>query len=169
MFGYLRRIIDSINEGVGRIIKYGIILITGIVFGEVIARYVFNNPSVWASETTELLFGFYVLLAGGYCILHDRFVKVDIFYVRWPARTRAIVSSITHLVVFLFCAMLFWYGATLGWKALLMGQTSGTQWNPTIWPYKMMLPVGFILVLLQSLRNFALYLRYAVTGKGELL
>lgn len=160
--------IDRVNEWIGRIIKYGIFVITGVVFGEVIARYAFNAPSVWGMETSELLFGFFVMLAGGYCLLHAHHVKVDIVYRRWSNRTRAIVDCVTYGLMIFFCGVFIWYGFKIAWGATLMQQTTGTIWNPPLWPYKLVFTAGFVLLLLQALRNFSSYLRYAISGKGEL-
>lgn len=166
-FSRLEHFPDRVNEWVGRISKYLIFIICGIVFGEVIARYAFNAPTVWGMETAEFLFGPFVLLAGGYCLLHGRHVKIDIFYRRWSARTRAIASCVSYFLVFIFCIALMWRGFTGAWGAMLMCQTTGTIWNPPLWPYKFVLPMGFFLVLLQALRSFSSYLRYAISGKGE--
>jgi len=159
--------IDRVNEWIGRIIKYGIFVITGVVFGEVIARYAFNAPTVWGMETSELLFGFFVLLAGGYCLLHAHHVKIDIVYRRWSNRMRAIVDCVTYGLMIFFCGVFIWYGFKIAWGATLMQQTTGTIWNPPLWPYKLVFTVGFVLLLLQALRNFSSYLRYAISGKGE--
>lgn len=166
-FSSVGRSIDFVNEWIGRIVRYLIFVITGVVFGEVIARYVFNAPTVWGMETSELLFGFFVLLGGGYCLLHGHHVKVDILYRRWSPRTRAIVNCVTYLLTVFFCSVFIWYGFKIAWGATLMQQTTGTIWNPPLWPYKIVFTVGFLLLLVQVLRNFGSYLRYAISGKGE--
>ena len=53
---------------------------------EVVARYMFNSPTSWATEATTMLFVAYTILSGGYLLLHRGHIKVDIFYQQFSPR-----------------------------------------------------------------------------------
>lgn len=168
MTRYLRDGIEIANEWSCRIFQYALIAIVSCMFFEVIARYAFNAPTLWGPETAELLFGLVAFMAGGYALVHGLHVKVDIFSRRWSPRVRAIVDSCTGLLFFIFAGGYLWGGIPHAWHAWVIRETSGSVWNPPLWPYKWVLVVGFVLILLQGLVYFAHNVVYAIRGKGEL-
>jgi TRAP-type mannitol/chloroaromatic compound transport system permease small subunit len=100
------RAIDAINVWVGRFLAYFLFAFFVLLFIEVILRYFFNSPTVWANELAQMLFGAYAILGGGYILLTGGHVNVDIVYTRFPAKTRAAVDIVTSVLFFLFCGML---------------------------------------------------------------
>ncbi len=61
-------IIDSVNNRVGNLLSYFLFLFFVLLLVEVILRYFFNSPTVWANELAQMLFGAYAILAGGYIL-----------------------------------------------------------------------------------------------------
>ena len=58
------------------------------------------------------------------------------------------------LVFFLFyLGTLIWAGWIWAWDSMKLGETTGTPWNPPIWPVKLAIPVAAALVLLQGIAN----------------
>jgi TRAP-type mannitol/chloroaromatic compound transport system permease small subunit len=165
---YFHKGIRLINEWFARIFHYVVLLIAAIMLTEVIARYVFNEPTLWGPETSEMLFGFIIFMAGGYVLLKGEHIRVDVLYRRFSARVRAILDSLTSLLFFTFVAAYLRVGITSAWKGWLIRETSGSVWDPPFWPFKWILVLGFILLLLQGISNFAQHLSYAIRGKGEL-
>lgn len=144
-------IIDRINDRLGRILSMGILLIFGLMVFEVVQRYVFNSPTVWANELTQMIFGAYVVLSGGHLLWCRGHVNVDILYSRLSARGKAWADVVTSLVFFAFCIMLLYYGGSLAWDSLERLERSRSPWNPPIYPVKLTIPLGALLVLLQGL------------------
>ena len=146
--------IDSINEWGGRIFCFLIIPIIGIVMLEVMLRYVFNAPTIWAHETSTMIFGAHFALGGAYTLLHRGHVNVDILYGRFPPRGQAIIDLITSTLFFLFCGLMLWKGAEFAWASILGRETSYTVWGPPLYPLKAVIPIAAFLLLLQGLAKF---------------
>lgn len=161
---FVLNLIDKVNENGGRIVSILIAALIGVVVFEVVMRYGLNSPTEWGYETTYFIFGAYVVLGGGYTLLHKAHVSVDVLYSRFSPRTQAIVDLITALPFFFFVVVLLWMGGDYAWHAVEVKQTSGTPWNPIIWPVKMVIPLGALLLLLQGAAKFARDLITAISG-----
>ena len=118
---------------------------------EVVLRYFFNSPTVWANELAQMLFGAYAILAGGYILRSGGHVNVDILYSRLPRKTRAAQDVVTSSLFFLFCGMLLIYGGSLAWDSLSRFEHSQSAWNPPLYPAKLMIPLAALLLILQGL------------------
>jgi TRAP-type mannitol/chloroaromatic compound transport system permease small subunit len=142
--------IDAMNDWVGKILWFGIVIITLLVLSEVIRRYFFNAPTVWGNELTQLVFAVYVVLSGGHVLRWGGHVNVDILYNRFDAKSRAIVDIFTFFIFFLFCGMMVVYGGSLAWESISIWERSNSAWGPPLYPVKMMIPLGALLLLLQG-------------------
>ena len=145
------RTIDAINDWVGRFLSYFLFAFFVLLFIEVILRYFFNSPTVWANELAQMLFGAYAILGGGYILLTGGHVNVDIVYTRFSAKTRAAVDIVTSTLFFLFCGMLLIYGGSLAWESLARFEHSQSAWNPPLYPAKLMIPLAAALLILQGI------------------
>jgi TRAP-type mannitol/chloroaromatic compound transport system permease small subunit len=144
-------IIDKVNDRVGNLLSYFLFLFFVLLLMEVILRYFFNSPTVWANELAQMLFGAYAILAGGYILRAGGHVNVDIIYARLSRKSRAALDIFTSLLFFLFCAMLLIYGGSLAWDSLSRFEHSQSAWNPPLYPAKLMIPLAAVLLLLQGL------------------
>jgi TRAP-type mannitol/chloroaromatic compound transport system permease small subunit len=161
--------VDSINDWVGKVLSIGVLFIFALVLIEVIRRYLFNSPTVWGNELTQLIFGVYTVLAGGYVLRWGGHVNVDIVYIRLSTKGRAIVDIITFALFLIFCGMILVYGGSLAWESLSRLEHSQSAWNPPLYPVKLMIPTGAFLLLLQGtaklIRDIA---TLATGGKNDL-
>jgi len=160
--------IDAISEWSGKILVSLILALVGILMYEVVLRYVLNSPTVWAHETATMIYGSYTVLGGAYVLLYNEHVRVDILYARCSKRTKAILDVCTFPLLLLFCGVLLWKSTLFGWESCLILEHSVTAWSPPIYPWKMTVPVAFLLVVLQGISNFIRNLILALSGK-ELL
>ena len=143
--------IDAINDWLGKRISLLILIIFALLLMEVIRRYVFNAPTVWANELTQMLFGAFGILAGGYILRWGGHVSVDIVQSRLPKKARAVVDIVTSSLFFLFCGVLLYYGGSMALDSLTGWEHSQSAWNPPLYPLKTVLPVGFVLLLVQGI------------------
>ncbi len=104
------RFIDRINEYTGKAVSFLLLFLIAIVTYEVIARYVFKSPTIWVHELSAMLFGAYIVLAGGYIHYLKAHVAMDIFYNRLSVRKKALLDVITFVFIFMFCLALIWKG-----------------------------------------------------------
>src|SRR5512145_2267150 len=112
--------IDALSTATGWLAGWLIIPMTLGVSYEVTARYLFNAPTVWAYDTTYMLYGAQFMLAAAYTLLKGGHIRTDVFYERWSARTRATIDVVSY-VFFFFPGMLFvlyagWVEAWLAWQ-----------------------------------------------------
>ncbi len=157
--------VDELNDWIGKILSFGALAMFLLVMKEVIGRYFFNHPTVWGNELTQLIFGVYIVLSGGYVMRWEGHVNVDIIYARFFRRTKAIVDIVTSVLFFLFCGMMIVYGGSLAWESLAGLEHSHSAWDPPIYPVKLMIPLGAMLLLIQGMAKLIRDITAAVTGK----
>jgi len=145
------KFIDAVNDRVGNFLSYFLFFFFVLLLMEVVLRYFFNSPTVWANELAQMLFGAYAILAGGYILRTGGHVNVDILYSRLPRKTRAALDVVTSSLFFLFCGMLLIYGGSLAWDSLSRFEHSQSAWNPPLYPAKLMIPLAAILLMLQGI------------------
>ncbi len=143
--------IDALNDWVGKILSYFLFAFFVLLFVEVILRYFFNSPTVWANELSQMLFGAYAILGGGYILRTGGHVNVDIVYSRFTKKTRAVIDIFTSALFFLFCGMLLVYGGSLAWESLARFEHSQSAWNPPLYPAKLMIPLAAGLIICQGI------------------
>jgi len=143
--------IDGINDFIGRKISLLALVVFGLLLMEIIRRYLFNSPTVWANELVQMLFGAYVVLSGGYILRWGGHVNVDIVYSRFSRKVKALIDIITSSLLFLFCGVLLYYGGSLAWDSLVRWEHSESAWNPPLYPIKVMIPAAALLLILQGL------------------
>src|SRR4051812_22638106 len=110
------RVIDALERfttAVNRIFAFCasaiVLIIVLIVVREVIARYVFNAPSIWAADITRfaLLYAFFLAVAPALQSGHH--VSVDLFDPLIPLRWRRDIHVLGHGLTIIFSSVLFWY------------------------------------------------------------
>jgi len=142
-------VIDLINDRFGNVIAYFNVAVVGIVCWEIVARYVFNAPTLWASEGMVMLSGFMYVLAGGYAQLYKRHVRIDLLHARLGERGQALCDAAAYLFFCVFMYALIWHGYLFALESVELRETTGTPWDPIVYPVKCAVPVGAALVWLQ--------------------
>lgn len=159
------RAITSVNEWVGRWVSYLVWPMFFLLFLEVIFRYGFRRPTVWTNELSQMLFGAFAVLSGGYLIARGGHVNVDIIYSRLPRRARAFCDVLTSGAFFIFAGTVLYFGASMAWDSLSRLEHSQSAWNPPLYPVKLTIPLGALLLLLQGLAKFLNDLTVLVRGE----
>lgn len=145
--------IDRINSVMGRIWGLTILFVTFAVLYEVIARGAFGQATLWANETTVYLSAMAYLIAGGYALRHRMHVRIDVVYLLLSPRSRVRADLFGFVFFFIYVMTLIWIGGQSAWTSFLQGETTGTPWNPPIWPVKAAIPLAGMLLLLQGVAN----------------
>lgn len=145
---WLRKI-DLINEWVGRVAAFAILPLTFIAAFEVVMRYAFNRPTIWAWDINVQLGAFLAIMGAGYTFLHGGHVIVDVLVNRFSPRQRALIDLITAWLFFFAVAILIWKSGMEAWGAFKIRESFGSVWNPPIYPLKIAIPVGAFLLMLQ--------------------
>jgi len=127
-------------------------LILGTCY-EVVSRYVFDRPTIWAFEAGTLLTGANFLLGMAYTLREGAHIRVEAFYDLLPARARAAVDFLGYvLLAFPFVCWLTWALNNNWIKALASNEHSGmSAYNMVLWPIRLVFFVSFLMLALQML------------------
>ncbi|MBN1829504.1 MAG: TRAP transporter small permease subunit [Deltaproteobacteria bacterium] len=159
-------IVDKISLIIGKIVSYFMVLVMISTVIEIVSRYFFDRPTIWAYEFGQFLFGGYFLLAGAITLYYREHVGMDIIVSRLSARGQAVLSACTYIFAVLFLGVLVYKGGQFAYKSVIYLERSTSVWGPPIWPLKAALPVAGLLMLLQATSNFVKDIYFAVTGKS---
>ena len=145
------RIIDRINERLGRIAAWLVLIACVVSAGNAVSRYAFDLSSNAWLELQWYLFTAMVLLGAPFVLSANGHVRVDILYGQAKPRTRAWIDLLGLVFFLLPMAALI---AFLSWpffvESFQGGEISSNAGGLLRWPVKLLLPVGFGLLLLQA-------------------
>ena len=162
----LVRIIDKFTDTTGTWVAWLNIPLVVAVSYEVLARYLFNAPTIWSFDVTYMLYGTIFMLGAAFALHKGAHVRTDFFFENWSTRTRNTIDSIAYLVFFF--PSLFVFMIVSGNEALYsfdIGETSEqTPWRPILWPFKAVVPLTCLLLLIQGLSETIKSVYAARTG-----
>ncbi len=148
----LSRLIDAISLGLGKLIGWLIFAATVISAVNAVLRKVFSIGSNSALEIQWYLFAGVFMLGVGYVMLKNDHVRIDFISSRFSKRTNAIIDSVGLVV---FTIPLAWIMIDLAWpyfmRAFESGEMSQNAGGLIRWPVIALIPIGFGMLLLQSL------------------
>lgn len=152
--------LDWFIDKVGRVTGWCAFALVCVMAFNVLLRYFFRTGSVAMQELEWHLMAPICLLGLSYALLHDGHVKVDILYGRFPDRVKRIVDFVSMLLVCAVVAFLIYVSIPYVEQSYSIGEQSPDPGGLTHrWILKALLPVGFTLLLIQSvaatLRAFA--------------
>jgi TRAP-type mannitol/chloroaromatic compound transport system permease small subunit len=148
----LARGIDTLNEGVGRLVRWLVLAAVLVSAGNAAARYGLDLSSNAWLEIQWYLFAALFLLAAPYTLKHNGHVRIDVLYGRFPPRVQAWIDLLGALLFVLpLCGLVVW----LGWKGFLasysVNEVSPDAGGLARWPIKLAIPIGFGLLFLQGI------------------
>ena len=176
--GYVR-VVDGMNRGIGRAMMYGLFALMGILLWSSVSK-VFFSPAMWTLEMAQFAMVAYYILGGPYSIQMGSNVRMDLFYHDWPVKKKAAFDAVTVFFLIFYLGVLIWgavdsFAYSLGhfrgepWSFLgqvihgfvtggvdgaaeVIGrpERSPSPWRPYQWPIKLVMLVGFVLMLLQA-------------------
>jgi TRAP-type mannitol/chloroaromatic compound transport system permease small subunit len=156
--------IDTANKAVGKFSMYLVFAMMGILLFESITRTIFNWPHIWVVESAQFLMAAYYLLGGGYSMILDGHVRMDLLYGRWSARGQAISDLITAFLLMFYMVFLLTGGISASKYALQYGQVNYTPWAPPLAPIKIVMTIGIFLMLLEVI---AFFFKDLAKARGE--
>jgi TRAP-type mannitol/chloroaromatic compound transport system permease small subunit len=159
-------LIDALNGHIGRLVYWLVLLMVLISAGNAIIRKVFSVSSNAWLELQWYLFSAVFLLAAGYTLLRNEHVRIDIIAGRLRPKTQAWIDVFG--TVFFLLPMTVTLTA-LSWpyfvRAYTENEISGSAGGLVLWPARILLPVGFLLLTLQGLSELIKRIAF-IAGKG---
>ncbi len=160
------RIIDGISILSGKAVGWLILPMVFSLVYEVFARYLFNAPTIWASDISQILYGMFFMLGSAYALQRQQHIRTDFLYGKWSVRTRGRVDAALYIIFYFPALVVFlWFGIEYAHRSILFNERIVTSaWMPIIWPLKLAIPVSTLLLLVQGLSELAKSLYGAITG-----
>ena len=148
----LSRFIDNLNEKIGHGISWALLLAVIICTGNAVIRYLFNMSSNGWLEIQWYLFGAIFLLATSYTLRRNEHVRIDVIVSHFSKRTQVWIDLI-GFIVFLMPAtlLILYYGTPYAWISIQNQEVSSNAGGLIVWPVKLLIPVGFVLLALQGI------------------
>lgn len=160
------RTIDWFTDRTGMVIAWLAVPLVGAVTFEVVSRYLFNAPTIWSFDITYMLYGSLFMLGAAFALHKGAHIRTDFFWEKFSIRRKGVIDSISYVVFFFpSIVMLFvisWNEATY---ALAINETSDqTPWRPILWPFKFVVPIACLLLLIQGVSELLKSFYMARTG-----
>ena len=164
----LLRIVDRISGSVGILAAWIVLPLIVATIYEVLSRYLFNAPTIWAYEIGYMMTGANFLLGSAFALREKAHIRIDVLYSQFRPQTKALVDTLGYL--FLFLPLGFWLSyrlAIYAFDAYQTGQLSGeSAWNPVIWPFRIIFFIGFALLTIQATAELIRALKIVFQAKS---
>ncbi len=148
----LSRAIDAFNEKAGRALAWLILAAVIISTVNAIIRKVFNTSSNAWLEAQWYLFGAVFLGCAAYTFMKNEHIRIDIVSSKMSQSYRNGVELVGHVFFLMpLCLMMIWYGFPFFWNSYRIGEMSTNAGGLIQWPAKLMIPLGFCMLLAQAI------------------
>ncbi|MDX9801838.1 MAG: TRAP transporter small permease subunit [Spirochaetia bacterium] len=160
-------IIDTTNEWVGKLFRWAIVLLAFVMCYEVVMRYVFNSPTIWAFEISTALYATTFMMGAAYALLYKAHVSIDIIYEMLGIKGRAVLDIISSVIFFFpFLIVVFIEGLKFAQASWMIHEKTWSNFAMPVYPVKTMIPVMSFLLLIQGLATFIRSIMVISTGKN---
>src|SRR5689334_6359814 len=157
----LSRGIDAMTERVGRLVYWLVLVVVLISAANAVVRKLFNYSSNSYLEIQWYLFSVIFLFGAGYTLLRNEHVRIDIIQGRLSRRAQNWID-VTGIIFFLWpmSIIIMWLSWPLFLDSYARNEVSTNAGGLTIWPARLMIPVGFALLLIQSVSELIKRIAY---------
>ncbi|WP_425107285.1 TRAP transporter small permease subunit [Ancylobacter sp.] len=145
--------VDRLNALIGKLFAWCIVILMVAICYEVFCRYVLRDPTTWAYDVSLMLYGALFMMAGAYTLSRNGHVRGDFIYRKWTPRTQA-KSDLVLYFLFYFPGILALIYSGWGYfhlSYLLNEHSSFSPDGPVIWPFKALIPITGVMMLLQGM------------------
>ncbi len=156
----LSRLVDAVNGFVGKHVSWLILAAVLVSTYNALMRYMgevlpANFPLPRASnallELQWYLFGTVFMLAAAYTLLQNEHIRIDIVSSRLTKRTRDWIDLVCHIIMLMpFAFLMVWLAWPWFWRSYTSGEISANAGGLILWPAKLLVLVGFIMLSLQA-------------------
>lgn len=153
MKSILLTVADRISSGLNAIAQAMVLILIASMLYEVVARYVFSAPTLWAFDVAYMSTGVLFVLGAAQALREDAHVRIDFLSALLPARVRGAIDGLAFLAV--LCPIFTWLAVIAGqraWRAFQTGEVEHVSpWAPLMWPFYSVLAIGLAALALQIL------------------
>lgn len=146
------RAIDALSERIGRVMYWLVLATVLISAANATVRKLFNYSSNAYLEIQWYLFSMIFLFCAGYTLKHNEHVRIDIITARFSAKVRAGIDIFGTLFFLLpMAGLILWLSWPVFVDAYTRNEVSTNAGGLVIWPARLIVPVGFFLLIVQAL------------------
>ncbi|NBX54455.1 MAG: TRAP transporter small permease subunit [Betaproteobacteria bacterium] len=143
---------DNISTWVGKAFAWLIVALMLMVVVEVFKRYALNAPTAWIFDASNMMYGTLFMMGGAYTLCQDGHVRGDFFYGSAQPRTQAWLDLVLYVLFFIpGVVALTWAGWTYAADAWAIGEHTFNADPLPLYPFKSVIPVAGLVVLMQGL------------------
>lgn len=147
----MRKLFENIISICATLAAYLFVLAGAMLTYEVIARYFFTRPTIWAAELSQMCLIWGTLLAMAKLLNSGQHIQVDAIVRHLPYRIANTLQAFVMLVVATFAVVVCVFGYNIFQDSFERGRTTGSLMNVPIWIVELAVPFGFALLFLQAL------------------
>lgn len=151
MFMSLSRLIDKLNEKIADTVSWALLAAVVICAANALIRYTMNISSNAWLEIQWYLYAAMFLLASSHTLKRDEHVRIDVIVGRFSKRAQVWID-LFGFVLFLMpiCLLILYYAIPFAKLSIESGEMSSNAGGLIVWPAKLLVPVGFALLVLQG-------------------
>ncbi|HXF80643.1 MAG TPA: TRAP transporter small permease subunit [Usitatibacter sp.] len=143
--------IDNLNERLGYLADWAVVLACAISAGNAMVRYAFDMSSNAWLEIQWYLFTATVMLGASYTLNRNEHVRVDITYMMLSERGKEWLDLMGTLFFLLpTMSLLAWLSWPVFSRAWTSDEISGSAGGLVRWPVLFLMPFGFALITMQG-------------------
>ncbi len=144
--------LDKVGVWSGKLFAWLIIPMVCALVYEVVVRYFFQAPTMWAYDVTFMLYGAHFMLGAAFTLQKGAHIRTDFFYRLWSERTQAVVDLSIYLICY-FPGVGFFLYVSAGYALKSWEQSERivtSPWLPIVYPFKTVIPLTAALLLVQG-------------------
>lgn len=147
--------IDRLSDGFGRLAAWLFFGTGAMITYEVIARYLFNAPTIWAAEISQLFLLWGTFLAMARPLHRGEHIRITVVTGLLGQGARRVGEIVSMAFVTVFAAAVSWYGFDIAYDSFVTGRSTGTMLNIPNWWGEAVIPAGFGLLAAQGAVDLA--------------
>ena len=144
--------VDAFSTWIGKAFAWLIVALMVVVCAEVFKRYALNAPTAWIYDVNNMMYGTLFMMCGAYTLSQDGHVRGDFLYGSMKPRTQAALDLALYIVFFLpGIGALTWAGWDYFHVSLAMRETTFNATPLPLYPFKFIIPLAGVIVMLQGI------------------
>jgi C4-dicarboxylate transporter DctQ subunit len=152
-------LVDRLSDFLGKVAAWMFFAVGAMITYDVVARYVFVSPTIWAEEMSRFFQIWATYLAAAYVLRHRDLITIDVVLDRLGRRPRRLAQLCALAIIIAFCLEAIFYGTQSMLESIRLKRATATMLAVPLWMTELAIPTGFGALLLQAFVEFGRLLR----------
>lgn len=157
------RIVDKASDYVGLVAMYLVFAMGGVLLLDAFTRNIVNIPLHWCIELAQFILAAYYFMGGAMTLKNDDHVRMDLIYLRFSERGKAIIDLVTVWCMLFYLGVLLFGSISSLRYAIQTGEKRFSMWSPSMIPIKVLMVACIVLMILQTI---SLVFKHIATIRG---